>query len=229
MVSVFKHRVFSQGIVYPDSDGKPMADNTLQALWIVLLYNNLQRLFDGQEVFVAADLLWYPVEGNPKTRVAPDVLVVFGRPDGYRGSYKQWMEEQIPPQVVFEVLSPSNTGSEMLHKLNFYEKYGVKELIVLDPEHSDFVSYVREGDKLVRGNETGESWKSPLLGISFSIEEEELIARHSDGSRFKTFTELNAEKEELALEKEDLKAEKGAALSEIEKLKARLRELGEDV
>jgi Uma2 family endonuclease len=218
----FKKRVFSQGIVYPDSDGKPMADHTLQALWIVLLYDNLRKLFDGQDVFVAADLFWYPVEGDPKTRVAPDVLVVFGRPDGYRGSYKQWMEENIPPQIVFEILSPSNTGSEMLNKLHFYEQYGVEEFIVLDPEKSDFVSYLRKEGKLLRSSETGKSWESPKLGISFSIEEGELVTRHSDGSRFKTFSELDAEKEEL-------KMEKNAALSEIETLKARLRELGEDV
>lgn len=51
-------------------------------------------------------LLWYPVESHPEIRTAPDVLVVFGRPKGHRGSYKQWEEDNIPPQVVFEILSP---------------------------------------------------------------------------------------------------------------------------
>ncbi len=32
-------------------------------------------------------------------------MVVFGRPKGDRGSYKQWLENQIAPQVVFEILS----------------------------------------------------------------------------------------------------------------------------
>ncbi|MEM9984953.1 MAG: Uma2 family endonuclease [Bacteroidota bacterium] len=206
-----------------------MADNTLQAFWIVLLYDNLRRLFAGQDVFVAADLLWYPVKGDPKTRVAPDNLIVFGRPDGYRGSYKQWLEEDIPPQVVFEVLSPSNTGAEMLNKLAFYERYGVEEFIVLDPENSDFVSYTRQNEKLIKSNQSGQNWKSSKLGIKISIEGEDLIVRHQDGSMFKTFTELDQEKEELKKEQETLAAEKDAALSEVEKLKARLRELGEDV
>ena len=52
-------------VEYPDSDGKPMSDNTKQARWIVLFYTNLKGMFaDRDDVFVAADLLWYPVEGK---------------------------------------------------------------------------------------------------------------------------------------------------------------------
>jgi Uma2 family endonuclease len=72
-----------QQIVYPDSDGQPMADNTKQFSWIVLLKENLECLFaNDPNVFVAGDLLWYPVEGKPEIRVAPDVLVALGRPKG---------------------------------------------------------------------------------------------------------------------------------------------------
>lgn len=46
--------------LYPESDGKPMADNTLQYHWIVRLVTNLKHLFQGKTVFVAGDLLWYP-------------------------------------------------------------------------------------------------------------------------------------------------------------------------
>lgn len=67
-------------------------------------------------MFLAADLLWYPVEGNNNVCTASDVMVVFGRPKGYRGSYKQWLENNIPPQVVFEILWPSNTIKEMAKK-----------------------------------------------------------------------------------------------------------------
>ncbi len=40
-------------------------------------------------------------------------MVAFGRPKGERGSYQQWKENNIPPQVVFEILSPGNTQTEM--------------------------------------------------------------------------------------------------------------------
>ena len=96
-------------VVYPDSDGKPMADNTLQWDWMVKIVGELREVFAGQTVFVAGDLLWYPVKGDPATVAPPDALVAFGRPPGHRGSYKQWEEGGVAPQVVFEVLSPSNT------------------------------------------------------------------------------------------------------------------------
>ena len=217
-----------QEIIYPESDGKPMAENTLQARWIIILYNNLRSLFSGQEVFIAADLFWYPVEGDPNTKVAPDVLVAFGRKDIDRGSYKQWEEDNIPPQVVFEVVSPSNTIVEMLDKLDFYEHHGVSEFIVLDPKRNAFIPYVTVKGKLIRAEKTDNTWQSPLLGIQFRTTEEGLIALHKDGRLMKTFEELEAEKEAIAAEKETEVAAKKAALQEVKRLKARLRELGED-
>lgn len=242
-------RILPQEIMYPDSDGKPMADNTLQALWIVMLYDNLRGLFASKGIFVAADLLWYPVKGNPKIRVAPDVLIVFNRPDGYRGSYKQWVEDDLPLDVVFEVLSPSNTPTEMLKKLAFYEQYGVSEFIILDPEKEEFVAYTRQNGKLLEVSQPGEDWKSPMMGIIIKVEKEVLSVTHGDGTPFKTFEELKEEesilkeentvlkfeKEHLEVEKNNLEAEKNAetlakesALKEIEQLKARLKELGEN-
>ncbi|HNI71034.1 MAG TPA: Uma2 family endonuclease, partial [Marmoricola sp.] len=91
-----------------------MAENTVQFRWIVLIKEGIDGLFrDDPNVFVAGDLFWYPVEGDPHTRTAPDTLVVFGRPRGDRRSYLQWEEDGIPPHVVFEVLSPGNRIGEM--------------------------------------------------------------------------------------------------------------------
>ena len=61
-------------IVYPESDGQPLGEDTLQVEWIFKLYNGLGGQFaDAPDVFVAADLFWYPVEGEPSTVTAPDV------------------------------------------------------------------------------------------------------------------------------------------------------------
>ena len=103
--------------LYPDSDGKPMSDNTVQHRWIDMLFHNINSLFaQRDDVFVAADLMWYAVERHPRESAGPDVMVVFGRPKGDRGSYKQWREAGIPPTVVFEVLSPANSDEEMAKK-----------------------------------------------------------------------------------------------------------------
>src|SRR5437667_8569029 len=89
------------GIYYPESDGKPMADNTKQYEWIVTIKENLDGLLPN--AFVAADLFWYPVQGNKNIVQAPDVLVAMGRPKGHRSSYKQWEEGGVAPQIVFEI------------------------------------------------------------------------------------------------------------------------------
>ena len=47
-------------IVYPDADGKPMAENTIQYRWIVTIVGGLDHLFaENRDVFVAGDLFWY--------------------------------------------------------------------------------------------------------------------------------------------------------------------------
>jgi hypothetical protein len=86
-MSVSIPRLARSEIVYPDSDGKPIADNTLQFRWIVTIKEGLDWVCRDQlDVFVAGDLLWYPVEGKPSICQAPDAMVAFGRPKGDRGS-----------------------------------------------------------------------------------------------------------------------------------------------
>ena len=200
-------------IVYPDSDGQPMADNTKQFRWIVLLKENLECLFaNAPQVFVAGDLLWYPVEGRPDIRVAPDVFVAFGRPKGDRGCYRQWQEENIAPQVVFEILSPGNTIKEMAKKLQFYNRYGVEEYYIYDPDREELAGLQRLADELTVIEEI-DNWKSPLLGISFVLTPEGLILTpeglkvyYPDGQQFLTTVEL-AQKAESQKKRADRLAE----------------------
>ena len=60
---------------------------------MAIAIQNIDWLYaNNPDVFVAGDLLLYPVHGNNKIAAAPDTMVVFGRPKGDRGSYKQWLE-----------------------------------------------------------------------------------------------------------------------------------------
>jgi Uma2 family endonuclease len=209
-------------IVYPESDGKPMADNTKQFRWIVTLEGGFEALFrDREDVFVAGDLFWYPVEGRPDIRMAPDVMIVFGRPKGDRPSYKQWEEENIAPQVVFEVLSPSNSLLEMAKKLEFYDRYGVEEYYLYDPETGDFTGWIRGEDGRLRVIDEIQGWVSPRLGVRFEIEDGELRVIRPDGQRFLTYTELEQERARALRQAEEERFR-------AEKLAQRLRELGID-
>ncbi|MBL1210459.1 Uma2 family endonuclease [Geminocystis sp. GBBB08] len=182
-------------IIYPDSDGQPMAENTKQFRWIVLLKENLECLFaQNPQVFVAGDLLWYPVEGRADIRVAPDVFVVFGRTKGDRGSYRQWLEENITPQVVFEILSPGNTLKEMIKKQQFYDRYGVNEYYIYDPDANELTGLQRqEGNLTVIEDMT--DYISPRLGIRFMMTPETLKIYYPDGSPFLTTIEFKQQAE----------------------------------
>ena len=210
-------------IIYPDRDGNPMSDNTKQFSWIVKIKENIELLCaDDPNIFVAGDLLWYPVQGNNKLSQAPDVMIAIGRSKGYRGSYQQWKEENIAPQVVFEILSPGNRMGEMNRKFRFYEQYGVEEYYVYDPDREDFNAWIRVDDRLESIDFRG-SFTSPLLEIRFELEENygSLVIYRPDGEPFMDFVD-NARLRQAA--------ENRATLAEIQaqKLAVKLRELGID-
>ena len=231
-----------QEIIYPESDGQPMADNTKQFRWIVTIKEGLEWLFqDDPNVFVAGDLLWYPTEGNNVIRAAPDAMVIFGRPKGDRGSYQQWKEGNIAPQVVFEIRSPGNTQTEMDKKLVFYDRHGVEEYYLYDPDKGDLSGWLRTEERL-DVIEQMFSWVSPQLGIKFEMAGTELQLYRPDGEKFATYVELAALREQERIDKEQAqqqleqeRIDKEQAQQQLEqerdrtqKLAARLQELGID-
>ncbi len=224
-----------QDLIYPDSDGQLMSDNTKQFEWIVTIKGGLDALFkDDPNVFVAGDLLWYPIEGNNKLRVAPDTMVAFGRPKGYRGSYQQWKEDNIPPQVVFEILSPGNTLTEMAKKLELYDRYGVEEYYLYDPDKNDLSIWVRQEGRLTVV-EQNSSWVSPRLGVRFELTSQTMQIYRPDGRPFSTYVELEQQREiaeQIASESQQRAqvAEQRAQVAEqrAKELEAKLRALGID-
>lgn len=210
-------------IHYPESDGKPMADNTKQFRWILVIEQNLDWLYaQDPQVFVAGDLFWYPVEGRSNIVTAPDVLVVFGRPKGDRGSYKQWEEENVAPQVVFEILSPSNSKTEMDKKLLFYDRYGVMEYYIYDPDRDQLEGWLKGESGSLESIPEMHAWVSPRLGIRFDQSEEELKIYCPDGTPFHSYNEINIllREERQRVETEKQRAEFEKQRAEFEKQRA---------
>jgi Uma2 family endonuclease len=208
--------------VYPESDGQPMSDNTKQFRYILTIAGGLDALFrDDPDVFVAGDLLWYPVEHHREIRQAPDALVVFGRPKGDRGSYLQWLEGGVAPQVVFEVLSPRNTAPEMARKRAFYGQYGVEEYYEYDPDRGHLRGWQRRGNRL-EGIADMRGWVSPRLGVRFDLEGGELRLFGPDERAFASYVEVEAEREQATrrAEQERARAEQERARAEQERARA---------
>jgi Uma2 family endonuclease len=229
------HAVPAFGLVFPDSDGRPMAENTRQYEAIVSLKGNIEA-FAPATAFVAGDHLIYVDPLDPAERLAPDVYVAFGRPRGHRGSYKLWEEGGVFPQVVFEVLGPSNTAAEMSEKRQFYFRHGAEEYYEFDPEAGIWVGFVRNAETgLPDAIERMDDHVSPRLGMRFAFRPLELLVYRPDGSRFLSFQEINDLAAQRQQEAEDARLRAAEAekqidreRQEIERLRAMLRAAGID-
>ena len=234
-------------IRYPDSDGLPMSDNTLQFDWIGRMKNGFASACP--DAFVGGDLLWYFREGDPTARIAPDVLVAFGRPRGDRGSYMQWREGGVVPQVVVEVWSPGNSFAEQLRKLQDYDALGVEEFIAYDPDRNTFAAFERAANGRLEIVAATEPWVSPRTGCRFVPGKDTLRAYGPTGDLFRTGEEMRtdelllearlrdlaarAEEQTARAEEQAARAEEQTARAEEQiaraaKLEAQLRALGID-
>jgi Uma2 family endonuclease len=206
-------------IDYPEDDGKPLAENTRQFRWIMTIQGGIDSLFaHDPNVFVAGDLLWYPVEGDNTTCTAPDVMVVFDRPRGDRRSYQQWHENGMGPQVVFEILSPGNRGAELMRKYRFYQRFGVEEYYTYDPDNGELSGWLRAAEEF-REILPMNGWISPRLGVRFEHVDGELQLYRPDGRRFQTYVELMERTVQACREADE-------ASRRAERLAAQLRALG---
>ena len=214
-------QVTAAEIIYPSTDGEPMAESTIQYELIVKIKEGCESLFkDDPNVFVAADLLWYPVEGRPDISQAPDTMVIFGRPKGDRRSYIQHQEDNIGPQVVFEIRSHNDRQIKMNKKFSFYNRYGVDEYYLYDPENNDLSGWQRiEG--ILEVIEPMEGWISPRLGVRFELGEDGLEIYRPNGQKFISYRELEEQGE---LDRQRAQQESQRA----ERLAAKLRELNID-
>src|SRR2546428_12892274 len=124
-------------VVYPESDGKPMAETELHAQLIINLIGALKTFFANQpDVYVWGNMFMYYVEGDTSKNVAPDVFVVRGvgkrLGERVRRVYKLW-EEGVAPCVVIEVLSNETKNEDLQRKKQLYAKLGIKEYFIFDP------------------------------------------------------------------------------------------------
>jgi len=122
-------------IHYPSSDGKPMAETGIHVNAIMLLHQALQDFFaDRPDVYIASDMFWYWKEGDIRKRLAPDVMAIPGVGNYERRSFRTFDEGGAIPAVVFEMASENTWKVDEGPKFKKYEKLGVKEYFIFDPE-----------------------------------------------------------------------------------------------
>ena len=126
-------------IVYPDSDGEPMAENDHQLAVMLEAISALRIWYDDREdVYPGGDMLMYYRMNDNETRVAPDVFVVFGVESRHmRDSWIVWREGKAP-DIVMELASGSTRRRDMREKRDIYAEMGVTEYWRFDPTSNYF-------------------------------------------------------------------------------------------
>jgi Uma2 family endonuclease len=126
-------------IVYPESDGEPMAETQVHLEAMVLLRQALEDFYgDRRDVFISTDQFWFWNEGHPEDRLAPDLLVALGVPEktkAERGSFRAWEENNVVPSIIFEMASEGTWRNDVKTKYEKYAELGVREYFIFDPLH----------------------------------------------------------------------------------------------
>ena len=187
-----------------------MGETDFQHLQISILEQMLRLfLLNKKDVYLASDLIVYHEEGNPNRRFAPDLMICFGVENKKRRTYKIW-EEKVVPQVVIEIVSKETWQKDVTTKRRLYERLGVAEYYIVDPEYkhlpSSMFAYRLEFGELVRQAINDKRIFSPLLGL-------ELV---DTGADFRLF---NPETQEFLPTSEDLQNKVKQLEAELARLK----------
>ncbi len=123
-------------VYYPSGDSEPMAETPFHVRAIRELADFLDDLLAGRaDAWVGVNHYWYWEKGRPKSRSAPDIMVVFGVPkESQRRSFFSWLEGGRVPSFICEFASENTWQEDLVEKFKLYERLGVEEYFLFDPE-----------------------------------------------------------------------------------------------
>ena len=220
--------------LYPESDGKPMAETDMHAVAIIDLRHRFDNFFaDNPDTYVSGTLMMYDVEGPGRTAVSPDILVSFGIGKKLRRTYKVW-EEGKPPDFVMEFSSKGTFQNDLGHKKAHYASMGIPEYFLCDIDRRylpvPLMGFRLKGEiyEGIPENVDG-SILSVTLGVSFHLLDEGLaVYDEATGEWLQTpaeAAEQRAAQETAARAREAAaRAREAAARAEAEAEASRLRE-----
>lgn len=235
-LSTFQSHHSPDDVVYPTSDGEPLAEtyDHIQVIFglIAMLEQYLQQCFHDRSPLLLANQFVYYAPNFPRLRFAPDTAVIFGVAPGARNNYKIW-EEGAAPSVIFEITSASTRREDQTSKKELYEKLGVEEYWLFDPM-AEWIPEQLRGYRLV-----GESYTpiadgySQVLGLDLKPEDRRLaLYRRDTGEKLldsrgladqlrATQAQIEAERQQREAAQQQAEAERQRA----EAAEARLAEL----
>ena len=223
-------------IIYPESDGKPMAETDVHRKLMMDSISILENHFKYQnDVYVSGNLLMYYEKGDPRKSISPDVFVVFGVVKKLRNTYLTWAEANTP-DFVLEVASPSTFQKDIGEKKELYASVlRVNEYYIYDPLGQIATSFI--GYRLIDGvyqeiEFVNNRLPSVVLGLELGERDGELRLYNPNISQWLQTPSEQAEDAEARAEnakeraqqeiiaRQNAEAELANALAEIERLRA---------
>ena len=240
--------LLDNGVVYPTSDGQPMAETQIHGECMMYVTYALRRYFRKRgrdDVYIGMNNFLYYEQGNPRAVVAPDVYVVVGAPASPpRDTYMLWNEPKAP-DFVLEVTSKSTRRDDERRKRGVYAALGVREYFLYDPR-VEYLAPPLQGWRLHEGeyravptvtmlSNRGVAVASEVLGLELRDDREARMVRLHDratGENLPTYEEADRAREEAERAREeagrvreDAAAARRVAEARIAELEARLRTL----
>ena len=240
--------LLDDGVVYPTSDGQPMAETQIHGDCMMYVASALRWRFKKHgrdDIYVGSNNFLYYERGNPRAVVAPDVYVVVGAPTfPPRDTYMLWNEPK-GPDFVLEVTSKSTRGDDERRKRDVYAALGVREYFLYDPR-AEYLTPPLQGWRLHEGeyrrlpavtvlSNRGVAVASEVLGLELRDERAARRVRLRDpaaGENLLTHEESEQAREEAERTREEAERTRKeaaaacrAAEGRIAELEARLRAL----
>ena len=127
-------------IIYPETDGMPLADGFYQEEYFLDILPTLKLFFERDpRVAISGNTFIYYVEGDPRSWISPDCYVAFDiSMDSIQryNTYRVWEVGKVP-EFILEIGSPSTATNDLGDKRDLYARMGIGEYWLFDPSGGD--------------------------------------------------------------------------------------------
>ena len=168
--TAFHQQFDDDDVFYPSTIENYMPENNIHFQLTMTLATMLQLfLLDRSGSYVFGDIMFYYERGNPTKFVAPDLMICLDKEnEPSPGVYKLWNEKSVPA-VVIELASQTTWQKDVGTKVKLYEKLGVKEYFIFDPQYNclsePLIAYRLTNGILVRQEVTDDTAFCESLGL----------------------------------------------------------------
>jgi len=221
----FYSRQYARPLHFPESDGKPMAENDKHRRQMIASLDALDEFFlDDPLAYVTGNILVHFRDETGEWKfLAPDIMVVKGVEKKDRSSYVI-EDEGKAPDLIIELVSPSSKVEDFGNKRVVYAGWGVKEYFLFDPT-GELSSAPLRGFRL-EGNDympmMGARLHSEVLDLDLVVEMGKLrLNNPRTGQHLLTHEESEAARR--AAERKAATAEKKAATAEAKAATAEIK------